>query len=131
MSILLWFLGVPLGLGTDGRPIPLLGLIMKELADAVTPIRVRGDVEWTLNRLADGGWLVGLLNNRGVLKPQHGVNPTDGREVQKVDIATPFRVKLGEEWIAGETVDWKSSGVGSSTSLVVPAGATRLLYVRP
>jgi hypothetical protein len=124
-------LGVPLGLGIDGRPVPLLGLILKDLADRVTPIRVQGDVEWTLNRLDDGGWLVGILNNRGVLKPQHGITPTDSREAQKVTISVPFAVKGSEEWIEGDTVEWKASGGGSTATVVVPAGATRLLYVKP
>jgi hypothetical protein len=124
-------IGVPLGLGIDRRPIPLLGQVMKELADGVTPLRVRGDVEWTLNRLDDSGWLIGLLNNRGVLKPQHGINPTDAREVQTVEITTPFPVRAGEEWIAGQKVGWRAVGTGSAATLVVPAGATRLLFVRP
>jgi hypothetical protein len=123
--------GAPLGLGIDGRPVPLLGLLMKELADSFTPIRVRGDVEWTLNRLDDGSWLIGIFNNRGVLKPQHGVNPTDAREAQTVEILTPFPVKTSEEWIADQKVEWKAEGAGSKTTTVVPAGATRLFSVRP
>ena len=71
------YVGVPLGLGIDRRPVPLLALLMQEFSDRVVPLQVTGDVEWTLSRLEDGGWLIGLLNNRGVNKPQHGVNPTD------------------------------------------------------
>lgn len=124
-------IGVPLGLGIDLRPVPLLGLIMKELVDSVTPIRVHGDVEWTLNRLDDGGWLIGLLNNRGVLKPQHGIYPTDAREAQAVEIALPFVPTANEEWIAKQKVMWTPNAAGAASTLVIPAGATRLVYVRP
>jgi hypothetical protein len=44
-------------------------------ADAV-PLRVTGDVEYLVNR-TEKGWIVTLLNNNGVSKPQQGMAQVD------------------------------------------------------
>lgn len=123
---------VPLGLGIDNRPVPILALLMQHLTQDLLPVKVVGDVEWTLNRLDDGpqsGWVVGLLNNRGVNKPQHGVNPTDRREAQSVTISAKFPVDRGEEWVAGQKVTWRPEKAGSAATVTVPAGGVRLVAV--
>jgi hypothetical protein len=78
-------IGVPLAIGVDDRPVPVLAPLMQHLTQGLLPVKVGGDVEWVVNKLdaPAGGWLVTLLNNRGVLKPQHGVNPTNHREHQR------------------------------------------------
>jgi hypothetical protein len=95
------------------------------------PVKVSGDVEWTLNRLDDGGWAVGLLNNRGIYKPQHGITPTDHAEAQEVTIAVPFKVAKSSEWMNETDVAWQAAGNGSSTTVSVPAGAVRVVAVYP
>ncbi len=120
-------IGVPLGLGLDDRPAPFLGRLLQHLVQGLAPIRVRGDVEWTLGRLPDGGWLVGLFNNRGVTKPQHGVLPTDHSQAVTVKLRTNWPVSKSEEWMAGGTPNWR----GSDCDVTVPAGAVRLIAVYP
>jgi hypothetical protein len=44
-------------------------------ADAV-PVKVSGDVEYLINRTANG-WVLTLLNNNGVFKPQQGMAQVD------------------------------------------------------
>ena len=125
------FVSVPLGLGIDDRPVPLLAVLMQALASGQAPIRVAGDVEWVLNRLEDGGWLVTILNNRGVNKPQHGILPTDQAEAQTVTLRTQFAVVQCSEWITESAVSWQVVGDASSVTLTVPAGATRMIEIRP
>ena len=91
------FVAVHMGLGIDQRPVPLLPLLMRHLTPGLLPIRVSGDIEWAVNRLDNGGWLVTLLNNRGVMKPQHGVLPTDYRQAQTVRIDADFNVGRSDE----------------------------------
>lgn len=124
-------IGVPLGLGIDNRPTPLLGLLLRHLTEGLVPIKVTGDVEWVVNRLDGGGWLVALLNNRGVLKPTHGILPTDQREAVSVTLRAPFRIQQGEEWITETPLDWHAEGSGAAITLTVPAGAVRLVAIRP
>jgi hypothetical protein len=125
------YVAVPLGLGLDDRPVPLLAHVMREATEGLVPVKATGDVEWTLNRLDDGGWLVGLLNNRGVNKPQHGVNPTDHAESQSVRLSTAFPVGRAEEWMSGSPVEWKQEQRTSTATVTVPAGAVRLIAVYP
>ena len=119
------YVGIPLGLGIDQRPVPILSLLMRHLAQDLMPARVQGDVEWAVNRLDDGGLLLAILNNRGVPKPQHGILPTDHREAQHVTITTGFVPRRSEEWIAGAAPQW----LGASAHLAIPPGAVRLVTV--
>jgi hypothetical protein len=125
------FVGIPLGLGIDQRPVPLLGLLLEHLTQNLVPLSVKGDVEYVINRLDDGGWLVALLNNRGIYKPQHGILPTDYREAQTVSLRAQFSVSKSSEWITEGTEAWKNEAGHSSMSITVPAGVVRLIAVYP
>jgi len=132
---------VPRGLGIDDCPTPLLGLVMRHLAQGLAPVRAVGDVEWTLNRLDDGGWVIALLNDRGIDKPQHGVNPTDHRQAQSVRLHAAFKVVKSVEWMTETEQVWRDDGepappggsgtarVASTTTITVPAGGVRLIEV--
>lgn len=124
-------IAVPLGLGIDERPVPLLGLLMQRLTAGQVPLHVMGDVEWILNRLDNGDWLVTLLNNRGILKPQHGILPTDHRETQTVTLRVPFAVQNSAEWMTDTALEWKPDGQGATLTLTIPAGAARLIVLTP
>ncbi len=68
-------------------------MLLRQVAQNLVPLSVKGDVEYVINRLDDGGWLIALLNNRGIDKPQHGILPTDYREAQKSICALNFRFR--------------------------------------
>ena len=122
------FVPVPLGLGSDERPLPVLALLMRRLTENLVPLQVQGDVEWILNRLDDGGWLVALFNNRGVIKPQHGVLPTDERQALDVELLIPWQVRSSAEWITEQNVIWDKGG---RTKIHMPAGAVRFVAFYP
>ena len=125
------YVGVPLGLGVDERPHPVLARLIHHLLQRVTPVRVTGNIEWVLNRLDDGRWVVALLNNSGVEKPQHGIVPTRHEELRGVTIETEFIVARSEEWLSHTTVEWKQQGSGATGEMTIPAGAVRLLVIQP
>ena len=100
---------------------------MQHLVQGLAPVRVRGDVEWTLGQLPDGGWLVGLFNNRGITKPQHGVMPTDHAQAETVTLRTPWLIARSEEWMTGSALP----STGSELKLTIPAGAVRLVALYP
>jgi hypothetical protein len=58
-------------LGEDERITPFAAHMLAHVFADATPIKVRGDVEYLLNR-TDDGWVVTLFNNNGVFKPQQG-----------------------------------------------------------
>jgi hypothetical protein len=123
-------ISVPLGLGIDQQPVPVLGLLMQRLVEGLEPVKVSGEMEWALNKLDDGGWAVTLFNNRGVIKPQHGILPTEHAEKQSVMIWTALPVKKTSEWVAGADVQIKQAGGRSQMILEVPAGGVRIVEIR-
>lgn len=123
------YLSVPMGLGIDQRPSPLLAKVLEGVASGIMPIRVVGDVEWAVNRL-DTGWLVTVLNNNGVNKPQHGVNPTDYRAWREVQIEAPPGLTLAGEWLSGEPIAGSEAPAGQPYKIKIPAGAARLFEFR-
>src|SRR5205807_815693 len=70
----------PRMLGQDERAHPALPYLLNGLTDGLLPVEVRrkdgkplqGEVMWQLNRTKDG-WLVLLVNNRGVDKTENGM----------------------------------------------------------
>jgi hypothetical protein len=116
-----------LGLGIDERPVPLLGVLVRYVTQGLLPIRAVGDVEWQVNRLSDGGWLVALFNNRGVIKPQHGVLAVDHAEAQKVTLRAVAAPGASTEWVTDKAVSWN----GATAEVIVPAGSVRLIEIHP
>jgi len=121
------FVGVPRGLGSDQRPLSVLGFVLQQLVENLMPITVSGDVEWMLNRTENGHWIVTLFNNQGYLKPQHGIFPTDQSKFVEVTIQSRAGVVEAREWITARPVPWTRSQRGSVSKLTVPAAAVRFV----
>ena len=124
-------IGVPFGLALDERPTPLLAFAMRHLTEGLMPVRATGDIEWIVNRLDDGHWLLALLNNRGVDKPQHGIVPMRHEEAQTVKLDANFAVEQSREWQTGAAVAWESAGAQATARMSVPAGAVRFIEITP
>jgi hypothetical protein len=123
------FVSVSLGLGVDQRPVPVLGLLMRELVEGLVPVTVSGEVEWAINKLPDG-WAVTLLNNRGVIKPQHGILPTEHGQEQYVTIRTSVATKSAKEWMTDAAVEVMQEGETARMRVVVPAGGVRIVEMK-
>jgi hypothetical protein len=118
---------VPDLLGLDERLVPAAAHLLAHLAAGATPVRVRGEVEYLVNRNARG-WVVTLFNNRGVYKPQQGlaqVNREESAEVTLEDNGASF--KRASEWTTGEEL--KVSG--AAVNLNVPPGGVRIVELLP
>jgi len=63
-------------LGEDERITPFAAHTLAHVFADAAPVKVTGDVEYLLNRTANG-WIVTLLNNNGVSKPQQGMAQVD------------------------------------------------------
>jgi len=50
-----------------GDEMPFVKLLMDEIVSEVLPVGVKGDIEYGVNKRKDG-WLVYLINNKGVTK---------------------------------------------------------------
>src|SRR5207237_1368639 len=96
---------VPRGLGLDERAHPVLPYLMNGLTRDLLPVRVElpdgkplaGEIQYQVNRTKDG-YVVLLMNNRGVDKTQNGVARVDRRQFVDVVMATKLPLKSAKEW---------------------------------
>ena len=70
------FCAVPDLLGEDEHFTPFAAHMLAHVFADAAPLQIRGDVEYLINR-TDRGWIITLLNNNGVLKPQQGLAQVD------------------------------------------------------
>jgi hypothetical protein len=98
------FAAVPDLLGEDERITTFAAHMLAHVfADAV-PVKVTGDVEYLINRTANG-WIVTMLNSNGVFKTQQGMAQVDRSAYVNVTIAlTGQQIQSATEWTSDTTV---------------------------
>jgi hypothetical protein len=89
------FVAVPDLLGEDERITPFAAHMLTHVFADAAPIKVVGDVEYLLNRTANG-WIVTLLNNNGVFKPQQGMAQVDRSAYVTATITMPGKPDSGK-----------------------------------
>ncbi|MBI4026474.1 MAG: hypothetical protein HY360_15925 [Verrucomicrobia bacterium] len=95
----------PRMLGRDERAHPSLPYLMNGLCAQLLPVEVRladgkrleGEIMYQLNRIKDG-WLVTLINNRGIDKTQNGVARVDRRAFTDVILRAKLPVASAREY---------------------------------
>ncbi len=120
------FLSVPYALGVDKQVVPFAAGLFLRLTRGLMPVEVDGDVQWLVNRSKDG-WLVTLINSAGVHKCQQGIAPTDFRENRTVRIHAHEPITAAHDRLL-ETDRFDVAD--NSVSVLVPAGAVRIMEVR-
>jgi hypothetical protein len=96
---------MPRGLGLDERAHPSLPYLLNAVTTGLMPVEVRkadgtpihGEVMWQVNRTRDG-WLVTIVNNRGIDKTQNGVARVDRRAFVDVVVRMKRAPKSVKEW---------------------------------
>src|SRR5262249_42260196 len=96
---------VPRMIGRDERAHPALPYLMNGVTARLLPIEVRlpsgerpkGEIMYQVNRAKDG-YLIMLVNNRGVDKTQHGVARVDRRQFVDVIVSTTLAAKSAKEY---------------------------------
>ncbi|HEX3560079.1 MAG TPA: hypothetical protein VHU19_12800 [Pyrinomonadaceae bacterium] len=125
------FCSVPDLLGLDERLVPAAAHMLAHLLADATPVKVRGDVEYLVNR-NERGWVVTLLNNRGVNKPQQGMAQVDRSKLEEVDILfSSGELKSASEWTTDAPLKTTRAGNDTSVSVEVPPGGVRIVELIP
>ena len=118
------FVAVPDLLGEDERMTPFAAHTLAHVfADAV-PVKVTGDVEYLINRTANG-WIVTLLNNNGVFKPQQGMAQVDRSAYVTATITLP-QMKSATEWISESALKTDNG----KTTIQIPPGGLAIVEIR-
>ena len=117
------FVAVPDLLGEDERMTPLAAHMLAHVFADATPLKVTGDVEYLINRTANG-WVVTLLNNNGVFKPQQGMAQVDRNAYVNVTIGP--NIQSATEWISGALLK-PSNG---TVSIQIPPGGIAIVGIQ-
>jgi hypothetical protein len=121
------FSALPDLLGIDERMTPFAAHMLAHVFADATPVKVSGDVEYLVNRTANG-WVVTLINNNGVFKPQQGLAQVDRRAHVNVNIS----LRNGQIESATDWVTDRAHHPVNLTIQVAPGGVAVVeLKVRP
>ncbi len=116
------FCALPDLLGEDERLTPFAAHMLAHLCAGATPVRVNGDVEYLINR-TDHGWVVTLINNKGVFKPQQGLARVDRSAGIEATISLSGAViKQAREWVTERRLGVESGGGQNSIRLSLAPG---------
>ncbi len=114
-------------LGEDERLTPFAAHLLAHLCADATPVRVRGEVEYLVNR-NERGWVVTLINNRGVWKPQQGMAQVD--RAASMDVTLTLKGKgIGQanEWTEDKRLEVSREGGESAVKLTLAPGGVAVV----
>ncbi|MEP6911146.1 MAG: hypothetical protein ABI923_00225 [bacterium] len=118
------FCALPDLLGEDERITPFAAHMLTHLFDNATPVKLKGDVEYLVNR-TDHGWVVTLFNNNGVFKSQQGMAQVDrSAKVTATIRLDAEEIVAAQDWISDRTLEVKkeTGGSGTVTVEIAPGG---------
>lgn len=98
--------------------------LMDKLTEKYVPMKVEGDIQYTINR-TKSGWLVGLIDNKGAWKEEKGPVIFSPAKTRPIKVTPKLgRIKQAEEWVEAKQFQVaKDSGV----TVNVPAGDVRII----
>lgn len=125
---------VPRLLGRDERAHPALPYLMNAVSDRLLPVEVRrqdgsrlqGEVLYQVNRTGDG-YLVLLMNNRGVDKTQHGVARVDRRAFVDLQLRIARPLRSAREMTAPRDLEAGRDGTGHVVRVRVHPGDVQVV----
>jgi hypothetical protein len=121
------FVALPDLLGEDERMTPFAAHLLAHLFSEATPVRVEGEVEYLVNRNADG-WVVTIFNDNGVFKLQQGLPQVDRSAVANVVVGLRNqKVTTATEWLADAKLPVKD---GANVRLSIPAGGIAIVELK-
>jgi hypothetical protein len=121
------FCSVPDLLGLDERLTPAAAHLFTHLFAEATPVRVKGDVQRLINR-TESGWLITLINNRGVFKPQQGLAQIDRSESVEVTLSLRGKtIRQAREWTLDAPLEVGRDANESAVKVIVPPGDLKII----
>jgi len=123
------YIGIPKGLTLDLKLSPVVAIVFANLFNNILPFKIEGNIHFGINKLSKN-WLIWLINNEGVYKPQHGITPTKYNEEQIVKIISKNKVNEAVEWLKEEKYYFKKLEDNYILEVMVPAGGIRILEIK-
>ncbi len=124
------FAALPDLLGEDERITPFAAHMLAHVFADAAPIRINGDVEYLINRNSEG-WLVTLINNNGVYKPQQGMAQVDRSAEVTATVTLPsVEIKTALDWISEKSIEVKTQAGGSVIRISIPPGGIAIVQLK-
>lgn len=124
------FAALPDLLGEDERITPFAAHMLAHVFADAAPIKINGDVEYLINRNSEG-WLVTLINNNGVYKPQQGMAQVDRSAAVTATISLPSQeIKTALDWISEKSIEVKNQQGGSVIRISIPPGGISIVQLK-
>jgi hypothetical protein len=123
------FCALPDMLGEDERLTPFAAHLLAHLSAEAAPVRVSGDAEYLVNRNARG-WVVTVINNNGVFKPQQGLAQVDRSAY--VDVAISLRGKKiaqARDWMNDKPLETMRKNNQDSIKIKLAPGGIGIIEV--
>jgi hypothetical protein len=122
------FCAVPDMLGLDERLTPFAAHLLTHLFTDATPVHVRGDAEYLVNR-TQRGWVITLINNQGVYKQQQGMALVDRSAVVDVEISLRGgrSIASADEWTEDKKLTVSRDGTQESVRLSLSPGGVQVV----
>jgi hypothetical protein len=115
-------------LGADERVTPFAAHMLAHVFSEATPVRVRGDVEYLINR-SNTGWIVTLFNNTGVYKPQQGLAQVDRTANVTANISIPGQpLRSATDWITDKPLEVNKQP--NSVSMMLAPGSVAVVELK-
>src|SRR6185295_4637369 len=117
-------------LGEDERITPFAAHMLAHVFADATPIKVSGDVEYLVNR-NENGWVITLINNQGVFKPQQGMAQVDRSAYVSVTLSAPEQtITKAVNWINDADVAVTRTNGRSEVGLSIAPGGVAIIELR-
>ncbi|MBI3406842.1 MAG: hypothetical protein HY040_00615 [Planctomycetes bacterium] len=128
---------IPNLVGLDERAHPAIPYLMNALTDGLLPVEVRladgqrpqGEIMYQMNKTKDG-WLVSLINNRGIDKTQTGIARVDRRAFSDVVLRTKLPIKSAKEWTEPRDLALQNQGEWREIRIRVHPGDVQVVEIR-
>ncbi len=115
-------------LGADERMTPFAAHMLAHVFSDATPVKVRGDVEYLINR-TNTSWVVTLFNNNGVNKPQQGLAQVDRSASVTVTINIPGQpLRTATDFITDTPVEMNQAQ--NTVSVTLAPGAIAVVELK-
>ena len=119
------FNALPDLLALDERVTPFASHMLAHVFAEATPVNVSGDVEYLINR-TDNSWIVTLINNNGVNKPQQGLATVDRSAIVNATISMQsqrIKIRSAIDWIPDKPLEVNNGQTSVSVNLTPGAVA--------
>jgi hypothetical protein len=121
------FAALPDFLGEDERITPFAAHLLAHVFADITPVKVRGDVEYLINR-SDTGWIVTVFNNNGVLKPQQGLAQVDRSAYVTATLSLGgSQISQAVEWLDEKPLEVRNQDGETKVTLRIPPGGVSIV----